>query len=343
MNKKYLALSVLVLVIAMTGIYRHYRTASQVDLGAVLVQAVLVTQKNVPQEVHAIGTLVGRSVDVSPEVSGHIKQVLFHDGAEVKKGDVLMQLDDEIFKAKADSANTKLQYSLKNFNRMIFLGKKGVITKQAIDQAEADLKESKAQAIESNVMLKKMQLVAPFDGSVSKSKVNPGDFVNIGQEVVTLTDTKHLRIEYNLAENLFAKLKTGQDVRVSASAYPAKTFNGKVSYISPTINIDNRSIALYAEVPNENGELAAGMFVDVIQTLGSNEKMVTVPAKSLVPTLDGEQVYKIVDGKAYAVTVSVGNRSNDQVEIIRGLSSGDKVITDGQMKVKDGALVKTKS
>jgi len=191
-------------------------------------------------------------------------------------------------------------------------------------------------------MLMKMQLTAPFDGVVGKSKVNPGDYVTTGQSIVSLTDTKHLRIEYNISEKFLPALRSQQEVHITTSTYPGKTFIGKVSFISPTITAENRSVAIYADIPNDNNELAPGMFVNVMQSLGTDEKVMMVPARSLVPMLEGQQVYKVVDGKAYAVTVLTGKRSNEQIQVLQGLALGDQVITDGQLKVKNGAEVQVK-
>ncbi|EKD71428.1 MAG: multidrug ABC transporter [uncultured bacterium] len=343
MNKKKIVSILVVVTIVIAGFYRYYHHNILPDDNGIWVQAAKVQETTVQQEAHAIGTLVGRSIEVTPEISGHIKEVLFQDGVAVKQGDVLFQLNDTIYKAKAESAKAKFQYSINNHKRMAFLGKKGVVAKQAVDQAEADLKEKQADAEESNVMLSNTKLVAPFDGMVGKSKVNPGDYVTIGQNLVTLTDTKHLRVEYNVTEKMLSKLKMGQEVHITTTAYPGKIFIGKVSFISPTINIDNRSVSLYADVSNANNQLAAGMFVDVMQSLDNQGKALTIPARSLVPMLDGEQVYKVVDGKAYAVTVTVGDRSEEYVQITRGLSVGDVVITDGQLKLKNGVPVKVKA
>ncbi len=188
-----------------------------------------------------------------------------------------------------------------------------------------------------------MKLTAPFDGMVGKSKVNPGDYVTTGQSVVTLTDTKHLRIEYNVPEKYLPALKLAQEVKIKTSTYPEKTFIGKVAFISPTINTDNRSVALYANVPNNDNVLAAGMFVNVSQSLGLEKHVLMVPSRSLVPVLDGVQVYKVVDGKAFAVPVLIGKRTEKNVQIIQGLSSGDTVITDGQLKLKNNMPIKIKT
>lgn len=343
MKKKFVIASLIVVTAAAVwGVMKYRSQTGNVASTAIWVQAEKVSQSNLPLEAQAIGTLVARSVEITPEVAGHVKVIHFRDGAHVAQNTPLVQLDDEVYKAKYESTKAQLAYSKNDYKRKNLLIKQGAITQQAVDQADADLKEKTANAQEHAVMLSKMQLTAPFDGVVGKSKINLGDYVTTGQGLVTLTDTKHLRIEYNVPEIYLPSLKAGQEVQLTTSTYPGKIFTGKVSFISPTVSTENRSVSLYADVPNENNELAAGMFVNVKQSLGIEEKVIMVPARSLVPVLDGEQVFKITDGKAYSVPVTTGKRMNDKVQITQGLSSGDLIITDGQLKVKNGAPVQVK-
>lgn len=330
----------IVLAALLWGVFKYWHRADVVSVDAVTVKTSAVTEILLPLEVKAIGTVVAKSIDITPEVAGHVEKVLFQDGTFVEAGAALIQLDDAVFKAKLASAKAKWIYSQNDYKRKALLGKQGAIAKQAIDQAEADFKEKEAEMQESDVMLNKMKLTAPFAGMVGQVKVNPGDYVTVGQGMVTLTDTKHLRVEYNVPEKYLADLKIGQSVKMLAAAYPGKAFTGKVSFISPTINTNNRSIALYADLPNPDGLLAAGMFVDVIQSLGVQAKTVMIPARSLVPALDNEQVYLVVDGRAKLSNVLVGKRMGDKVEILKGVLSGDKVVTDGQLKLRNGMQVK---
>lgn len=343
MKQKILISMVVTAALVMAGGYRFYHRTAGADMSTVLVKASQVQETNLPQEIHVIGTLAARSVQITPEISGHVNAVLFKDGAYVTSGTPLIQLDDAVYKAKYESAKARLNYSENNYRRMALLGKKGVIAQQAIDQAESDLKERKADMDETAVMLSKMKLTAPFDGMVGNSHVNPGDYVTVGQGIVTLTDTRHLRIEYSVPEKYLPFLKLGQEVSVTAAAYPGKVFNATLGFISPTINVENRSISLYAEIDNVDNQLAAGMFVEASQALGSTEHALMVPARSLMPILDGAQVFKIVDGKAYSVNVVIGQRTNENVQIVQGLTKADVVITDGQLKVKNGMPVKVQS
>lgn len=343
MNKRKSIIIATLVILSVWGIIKYRSGHANYQPQTVWVAASAVKETTLPLETRAIGTLVARSVDITPEVAGHVDKILFKDGTFVTKGTPLIQLDDAVFQAQYQSAKAQLGLSESNYKRSILLIKYGAITKQAVDQAAADLKEKQAIADESAVRMQKMLLTAPFDGVIGKSNVNPGDYVNIGQKLVSLTDVKHLRVEYNISERRLASLKLGQHVKITAAAYPGKTFDGVVSFISPTINISSRSLALYADVPNDNQLLAPGMFVNVVQGLGTETKVVMIPARSLVPVSDGEQVYKIVDGKAFAIDVLIGQRKADDVQITAGLSPGDVVITDGQIKVRNGMPVKIKT
>ncbi|TAK79099.1 MAG: efflux RND transporter periplasmic adaptor subunit [Gammaproteobacteria bacterium] len=342
-KKKVVIIVLMVLAISSLGVMKYRSKSMAADQEAVWVQASQVKETTLPIDVHAIGTLVARSADISPHVAEHVEKILFQDGVFVTQNTPLIQLDDAVYKAKYASAKAQLIYSENNYKRMALLGKVGAISKQAIDQADSEWKEKKADAEENEATLKEMTLYAPFDGVVGKCKVNPGDYVTEGQSMVTITDTKHLRVEYNVPEKYLPLLKLGQAVSITTEAYPGRTFAGTLAFIAPTINTDNRSISLYAEVPNQKNELAAGMFVDVTQHLGSDQRALVIPARSLVPMVEGEQVYKIVDGKAVAISVVVGRRMEDSVQVVQGLSANDQVITDGQLKVKNGVPVKVKS
>lgn len=341
--KKKLIIPLVIMSVLSIWVGSHYfKKIVMPEVPETWVQATVVRSRPLLVEAKAIGTLIARSVEITPEVAGHVSKVLFKDGEYVARDKILVQLDDELYKTKYDLTKARLEFSKKNYARTKQLGNKGVLSKQAVEQAQADLKEKSADAKENAVLVAKMKLFAPFAGRVGKSNIDKGDYVTVGQHIVTLTDVKHLRVEYHFPEKLLSLLKLGQDVSITTIAYPNKVFRGKVAFISPTINRENRSILVYADVPNDDGLLAAGMFVNVTQSLGIEKDALMLKAKALVPILDGDEVYRVIEGKAYAVAVSVGKRINDEVQILHGLSIGDTVITDGQLKVKNGMPVKIK-
>lgn len=342
MNRKQKFIIAGVIVVIALGVFRFRSGSHFSQPDGVWVQTNTVKESSLPIEVNAIGAVVAKSVEITPEVAGHVERVLFQDGQFVKSGTHLVQLDDTVYKAKYTSAQADLAYKEGNFKRVMQLGQKGILSKDALDQAKAVLAQKRAEAEESKAMLSKMNLTAPFDGMLGKGKVSPGDYVNLGQPIVTLTDTRHLRVEYNVPEKYLGYLKLGQAVTVTSPSYPGKTFIGKLTFISPTVTADNRSISLYADIPNESDLLKAGMLVTVMQSLGNEDHALMVPVRSLVPVLDGAQIYKVIDGRAQAVNVKTGKRTKNEVQIVEGISPGDNVITDGQFKVKDGMPVKVK-
>ena len=262
MQKKFLMVTSLIFLIFGTWAFVSLRSKTQAVLTDVVwVQTAKVKETSVALEVHGIGTLVARSVEITPEVAGHVNKILFHDGAYVKEGTPLLQLDADVAKARVDSVKAQLAYAENDYRRKSLLGKRGAIAQQAIDQARADLTQKNALGRENEVMLAKMTLTAPFAGVVGKSKVNPGDYVNVAQSVLTLTDTKHLHIEYNVPESYLPLLKLGQKVKITSNTYP-----DKLSWAQwPTWRLLNMSsfISLYAEIPNDENLLAPGMHVGI--------------------------------------------------------------------------------
>lgn len=308
---------------------------------AVKVHAEHVRQGSIPIVAKAIGTLTAaQHVEITPEISGQVAKIFFQNGGVfVKKGTPLIQLDDSTFRAKLASDKANLIYSQADYRRKMQLGKLGAISQQAIDQALADLKTKQADVEQSQVAVDKMLLSAPFDGVLGKFNISPGDYVSVGQRLVSLTDIQHLHAEYSVAEKFLASLHLGQKIKIYTSAYPGQEFSGTVAFISPTINTEDRTISLYADVPNDERKLTAGLYVNVLQELGKKENALLLPAASLVPMIDGEQIYKIVDKKVQTVTVKTGQRDAQLVEILSGVKPDDLVVVAGQDKLKDGSQV----
>jgi membrane fusion protein, multidrug efflux system len=345
-SKKILLLLILAVVAYVAWhTMKHHQQTDPSAQEAILVEVEKVKQGSIPLDVQSVGTLVAaRNVQITSEVAGQVETILVHDGAVVKENAPLIQLDDTVNKAKAESDKAALTYSEANYKRMASLAKSGAISQQAIEQALADFKEKKAAAEQSSVTVKKMLLTAPFDGVVGKVNVSPGEYIAIGQQLVALTDIQRsLRVEFSVAENYFSNVAMGQQVTLTTSTYPGKEFYGKVAYVSPTINTQDRTVSIYADVPNEDFALTSGLFMNVTLLMGDQKNVLLVPAVSVIATIDGQQVYKVVDNKTIATPVKIGQRTRDQVQIIEGLKLDDIVITAGQQKLKDGTSVKIKT
>lgn len=341
--KKTLFILAILLALSIWQVIKHQRNNELPQQEATLVEVVKVKQGEMTIETQAVGALVAaKNIQMTTEIAGQVDDILFQDGSFVKKDTPLIRLDDAVLKSKYASAKANFDFSESNYRRMEVLSKKGAVAQQIMDQAKATLAEKKAAAEEARVLVEKALITAPFNGVLGKAKVSPGEFVNIGQALVTLTDIENLRVEFNVSEKYFADVKIGQQVTLKTSAYPGKEFYGKLAYIAPTINTEDRTIALYADVPNQDHTLTAGLFVNVTLLLGTKSNVLLIPTSSLVATIDGQQVYKIVDNKAVAVNVTLGQRTENQVQVTKGLVLGDSIVIAGQQKIKEGSLVKIK-
>jgi membrane fusion protein, multidrug efflux system len=322
-------------------LFKHNQHGKLQTDDVTLVEVSQAKQSHLLEEAQAIGSLVStKSIQITPEIAGQVAQILVADGVYVRAGTPIIQLNDDIYQAKLESANAQLKASTATFERMQSLAKRGIVSPADLEKAQVDFKMKKAAVAENKATLAKMLLLAPFDGVVGKVTVSPGEHVVVGQAIVSLTDIEHLRVEYCLSDKYLTSIKLGQTVTIIASDFPGKKFTGKVSYIAPTINTQDRTIAIYAAVPNEDHALTAGMFVNVTQALGVKEDALMIPAKSLVATIDGYQVYKVVAGKANAVPIITGQHTLNDVQVLQGLTVGDNVIITGQQKIRDGSAVK---
>lgn len=339
-NRKFLLVA-LIAVVGAIFFHRHHDNQFSAEQPAALVNVEKVTQGSIQVEAHAIGTLTAANhIDMTPEVAGQVAKIFFADGGvSVKKGTPILQLDDASYRAQLESDKANLVYSQTDYKRKVLLGKQGAISQQMIDQALADLKTKTANLQQSQVNVSRMLLTAPFDGVLGQFHVSTGDYVSVGQKLVSLTDVQHLRAEYSVSEKYLPELHLGQKIKIMTNAYPGKEFVGTVAFISPTINTDDRTIALYAEVPNDQRMLTAGLYVNVVHELGQKNHALLIPAASLVSTIDGQQIFKVVNNKVQAVSIKIGQRVDNSVEILSGAADGDEVVTAGQEKLKDGMAV----
>ena len=273
------------------------------------------------------------------EVDGQIAKVEFKNGQDVKAGKVLFQLDDSVAKAQFAAAEAKLRLSQENFIRNKKLLQNDALSQQALDQAKEELAENKAKADEKELLVRKMRLIAPFPGTIGSSTVSKGQYVSVGQTLVTLVNTNSLKVIYHVPEVYLSQLKLGQTVEITSDALPGEKFSGTVNYISPSIDVATRMVEVHATVPNDAQQLAPGMFVKVEQELSERQNALVVPAEALVATISGSKVYVAANDHAVETPVTVGVRWGDTVEITKGLKLNDRVVIAGQQKLHDGSPI----
>ncbi len=311
-------------------------------IAPIVVETVVVGQQTIPVNIEALGSLkADQKIDVSPEVDGQIAKVEFKNGQDVKAGKILFQLDDSVAKAQFAAAEAKLRLSRENFSRNRKLLQNDALSQQALDQVKEELAENKAKADEKELLVRKMQLIAPFAGMVGSSTVSKGQYVSVGQTLVTLVNINNLEVIYHVPEIYLSQLKLGQTVEITSDALPGEKFSGTVNYISPSVDVATRTVEVHATVPNNAQQLAPGMFVRVEQELSERQNALVIPAEALVATISGSKVYVALNGRAVETRVNVGVRWGDMVEITKGLKLKDKVVIAGQQKLHDGSPIQS--
>ena len=303
----------------------------------------------VPNLLTAVGDLAAvHQVNVTSDVSGRITEILFTAGSNVKVGTPLIQLFDApeqadlaSFKAQATVAQLSLDRAKQLASRQF--GPQATVnsTQAAFDQANAGI--AKTQAIISQKLVR-----APFDGELGVRKVEVGQFLTAGTQIVTLTDLSEVYANFTTTEKESATLKVGQTVRVVVDAYPGRKFEGKITTIEPQINTDTRNIRIQATIDNPDRILKPGMFATTTVVLPDKPAVITVPETAVDYTLYGDSVYLIKETKAddgkTSLTVArtfvrTGDRIEGRVVIVSGLKAGDRVVAVGQLKLQSGSAV----
>jgi membrane fusion protein (multidrug efflux system) len=290
--------------------------------------------------VEAVGTLrANEAVTIRPEVAGRVVGIGFSEGQKVRKGSLLVSLDDSVYVAEVAEKAANRKLSELAYQRAILLVEKKAASIEVKDRAQAQLEADDAALQLARARLAKTGIVAPFDGVIGLRTVSVGDFVDVGKELVNLVDIDLLKVDFRVGEVNLPDVTTGQAIEVSVDAFPAQQFAGEVYAIEPQVDINGRAVVIRAHLPNAQNKLRPGLFSRVTLIVDANAQAMLVPEQAIVPLGDQHFVYRVVDGRAMLTEVAIGTRKDTRVEIRSGLGPTDVFVTDGQLKLRDGIPV----
>lgn len=302
-------------------------------------------------DAQAVGTLRSRqSVTLKPEVSGRVARIAFADGAQVKTGQLLVQLDDTLQRAELSQAQAQQSIARANLKRNQELVAQGFVATRVVEESQANLQVADAQVDLADARLKRMRITAPFNGTVGLRSINLGQYVGVGDDLLNLEDTSVLTVDFRLPERYQTRLAPGQPVQVQLDALPGRNFEAKVLAVDPLLDANGRSIAVRAVMPPTSGNvLRPGMFARVLTIFSVNDAALVVPEEALVPQAGKQYVYRLAqEGEGDArkmvsrrVEVQLGVRRGAEVQVTNGLSVDDTVVVAGQQRLqRDGTAVK---
>lgn len=309
--------------------------------GPVPVEVARAESRSLQDDATAVGSLRSRQgVMVRPEVSGRVARLGFADGQRVKRGQVLVQLDDTLQVAQLQQAEAQASIARSNYQRNKELVAQNFVSRSVLDQSEANLQVAEAQVSLARAQLGRMKIVAPFDGTAGIRNVNVGDYVKDGADLVTLEDTSSMYVDFRLPERFLPKVQAKQKVSVVVDALPDKRFDARVEALDPQVDANGRALLVRARVDNAGQALRPGMFARVRLVLAEKPDAVLVPEEALVPQGNKQFLLKVVQGPegpaSERLEVATGIRRDGKVEILSGVAAGDTVVTAGQAQLMRG-------
>jgi membrane fusion protein (multidrug efflux system) len=307
----------------------------------IAVETIKVAMRALPQGITAVGSLRSEeSVVVRPEIAGRVSEILFREGQTIAKGQAIFRLDSSVQRADHERAKANLTLSKSKYERAVDLRNKGFVSTQALDESDNNLKVAQADLELTTARLDKAEIRAPFTGVLGLRLVSVGDFVKEGQDMVNLEQIDPLKVDFRVPEIYLSQVQAGQSLQIMLDAMPGRTFEGKVFAINPLLDAAGRAIVIRAQLPNDAGKLRPGQFARVRLFTKANADALTVPEQAVVPAGDEFYIFRVVEGKAQRVKVDLGQRRDGLVEVVRGLTANDTVITAGQFKVREGVTVR---
>lgn len=295
----------------------------------------------IEDDAQSVGSLRSKQgVMLRPEVSGRIARIGFADGQRVRRGQLLVQLDDTLQRAQLQQAQAQASIARTTLQRNRELLAQNFVSASAVDQSAAALEVAQAQVALASAQVERMRIVAPFDGIAGIRLVNLGDYVKDGADLVNIEDASSMSVDFRLPERYLARLKPGQPVDVQVDALPGRSFQGRIDAVDSQVDANGRSLLVRAKLPNPRGELKAGMFARTRTVFAVREQAVVVPEEALVPQGGRQYLIKVVDtpgGKvSQRIEAQIGMRLPGRVEILQGLAAGEMVVTAGQARLLRG-------
>jgi membrane fusion protein (multidrug efflux system) len=311
--------------------------ASQMPIGVVVAP---VRVEKLALQLEALGTAhANESVDVTAKVSNLVAAIRFSEGQQVRRGDLLVELDGEQARADLAIAEAALTESRSQYNRSRELYSTKVLSESQLDQIEATLKANEARVAASRSRLGDTMIRAPFSGRVGLRRVSVGSLVNPGTVITTLDDTSTIKLDFTIPETFLSDVTPGLSIAARSVAYPAHAFDGKVASVDSRVDPSTRSVTVRALVPNPSGLLKPGMFLTVRLSRGASDALV-IPEQALVPEQGDVFVFVVKDGVAEKRLVKTGQRRVGEVQVVQGLAAEESVVTEGTQKLRNGTRVK---
>ncbi|MSO72956.1 MAG: efflux RND transporter periplasmic adaptor subunit [Rhodospirillaceae bacterium] len=290
--------------------------------------------------VEAIGTLsANESVVVTSKAQGIVRLLNFTDGQSVAKGDEIAIIDPGEQDAKLDAELANLEEQKRTLERTSGLARSNNTSQAKLDEQLSAVKKAEANVAAARARVRDYRIWAPFTGVLGTRKVSPGALVTPGTVITTLDDVSVVKLDFAIPETFLAALKLGLDIEASSAAYPGEIFKGQVTAVESRVDPTTRSVSIRAVIPNLDKHLRPGMLM-VVELIKDRRNSLMIPEQALQPQGTQQFVYVVgADNSATKTEITIGRRRPGSVEVLKGLSAGDRIVTEGAGDLRPGVLV----
>ncbi len=304
------------------------------------IDASIVKTKLLQNKIFSNGTLVSNEeVELRSEISGKITQILFEEGRHVKKGELLVKINDSELQATLKKNKSRETLARDREYRYKQLLEKNLTSQQEYDVVLSELNSVLADVEFTQAQIDKTELEAPFDGIIGLRSVSVGSYISPQTRIATLQSTNPMKVDFAVPQKYFGLIKEGKTIFVKLPSCE-KVYSGKIYAVEPKIDQNTRTVQARAIIPNERGELTPGSYVEINVVIEDIKDAVMVPTDVVVPDIEGEKVFVYRNGKAVPQTVVTGIRTENEIQITSGLNAGDTLIVSGIIQLRPNSRVK---
>lgn len=315
---------------------------SQMDPMArqVSVNVWIVKPKPLQNKIFSNGTLISNEeVELRSEVSGKVTQIMFTEGIRVRKGEVLVKINDSELQATLKKNKSRELLARDREYRYKQLLEKNLTSQQEYDLQLSELNSVLADVELTEAQIAKTEITAPFDGVVGLRSVSVGSYISPQTPIASIQSINPIKVDFSVPQKYFGLVKEGKTIYVKLSS-TGKIYNGRIYAVEPKIDQNTRTVQARALIPNDKGELTPGAYVEIDIVLENLDQSILTPTESIVPDFEGEKVFIYKNGKAVPQVVTTGIRTEKEIQITSGLNVGDSLIVSGIIQLRPNGSVR---
>ncbi len=305
-----------------------------------VVDALIIKTKFIQDKIFSNGTFISNEeVELRSEISGKITKILFKEGQPIKKGTLLVKINDAELQATLKKNETIESLARDKEYRAKELFNKNLTSQQEYDNTLSELNSAQADVEFTKAQLEKTEIRAPFDGIIGLRSVSEGSYISPTSKIATFQSINPLKVDFSVPQKYFDIVKEGKTILVKIAS-TGKTYVGKIYAVEPKIDQSSRTVQVRAIISNDKKELTPGAYVEIDLVLQEIKDAIMIPSEAIVPDVQGDKVFIYRNAKAVPQLVTQNIRTENEVQIINGLNVGDTIIVSGIIQLKPNAPVK---